>query len=68
MSLLRGRRYNRVKRQGQRTDLTSRQSGEKSTATLESQYGVNARTLTRDGAFASAVESLKPIIPDVPSD
>jgi hypothetical protein len=66
-SLLRGRRYNRTKHQGERTDLTSPQSeGKSSTAErLAEQYGVSRATVERDGQFAQAVETLKPHIPDI---
>jgi N6-adenosine-specific RNA methylase IME4 len=66
-SLLRGRRYNRAKRQGERTDLTSRHFGEKSAETIAAQlavhYGVSQRTIERDGAFARAVEQVKAVEP-----
>ena len=49
-SLLRGRIYNRTKKQGQRTDLTSPQIEEKSTVTkLATQFGVGRATIERDG-------------------
>jgi hypothetical protein len=56
MSLLRGRRYNRTKKQGERTDLTSRQNGKKLNS-LAKEYGVSERTIQRDGAFAKEVEA-----------
>jgi len=60
MSLLRGRRYNRAKKQGERTDLTSGQNVQKSTAAerLAAEHGVNEKTIRRDGDFAEAVEAL----------
>ncbi|HYW80504.1 MAG TPA: DNA N-6-adenine-methyltransferase, partial [Thermoguttaceae bacterium] len=60
MSLLRGRRYNRLKKQGARTDLTSPHCEEKlSTADrLASEYGVSGATIERDGQYASAVDKL----------
>lgn len=60
MSLLRGRRYNRTKKQGTRTDLTSHQNDEKSTTAerLAQQHGVSKATIERDGKFAEAVEVL----------
>jgi hypothetical protein len=68
-SLLRGRRYNRAKRQGARTDLTLGHSGPKSredtAERLAEQPGVGSRTIKRDGRFAAAVETLKPTIPDI---
>ena len=66
-SLLRGRRYNRTKRQGERTDLTSGQYVHKFTTAeiLGERHGVDEKTIRRDGQFAAAVESLKPSIPDI---
>ena len=67
-SLLRGRRYNRIKRQdaghgnqksgGQ--NVTPNQAKE-----LGKQYGVDERTIKRDGQFAAAVEELEAVIPDI---
>lgn len=70
MSLLRGRRYNRTKKAhggDRRSDGVSSVQNEhlKSTAKLASQHGVSPATIRRDGAFAKAVEKLKPVIPDV---
>jgi phage N-6-adenine-methyltransferase len=67
MSILRGRRYNRMKRQGERTDLTSGQNGTKSTTaeTLGAQHGVSERTIKRDGQFADAIEKLKQVEPGI---
>lgn len=67
MSLLRGRRYNRTKRQGERTDLTSDQNDTKlqTAEVLAQEYGVSAPTIKRDGQFARAVEELKPFVPDI---
>lgn len=67
MKLLRGRRYNRAKRQGARTDLTSGQSGQKFDAAefLGREHGVSARTIRRDGEYALAVEKLKAADPSL---
>jgi glutaredoxin len=67
MSLLRGRRYNRTKAQGTRSDLTSPQNEEKLTTAekLADQYGVSRATIERDGAFATAVDELREIQPDI---
>lgn len=67
LSLLRGRRYNRGKKLvGVRGPEKLAQGEPTSTAaTLAQQHGVSPATIKRDGAFASAVESLKPIIPDI---
>jgi len=56
--LLRGRRYNRAKRQGARTDLTSGQNDQKSTTAdrLAKEHGVSPATIRRDGKFAEEVE------------
>lgn len=61
-ALLRGRRYNRLKKQGERTDLTSGQNVQKLTTTAErlaAQHGVDEKTIRRDGQFAAAVEKVK---------
>ncbi len=60
MSLLRGRRYNRLKRQGARTDRTSAQNEQKLEASEEiaKEYGVSRATVVRDGQFAAAVDKL----------
>jgi N6-adenosine-specific RNA methylase IME4 len=56
-SYLRGQRYNREKRQGERTDLTSGNSCTKSTANrLGDEYKVSERTIKNDGQFAQAVD------------
>jgi N6-adenosine-specific RNA methylase IME4 len=65
-TLLLGRRYNRAKKQGERTDTTSRQSGEKSPAeSLAKQHNVGARTVERAGQFARAVDKLKTADPEI---
>jgi len=67
MSLLRGRRYNRTKRQGARTDLTSGNICPKldTSIRLAAEHGVSPRTVKNDGAFARAVEKLKVDEPDI---
>jgi len=59
--LLLGRRYNRSKKQGQRTDLTSHQNDGKSTDRtadrLAKEHGVSRPTVERAGKFAEEVES-----------
>jgi len=66
-SLLRGRRYNRVKKGhgGDRKSEESKPQNEdlKTAETLAIQHGVSRATVERDGAFASAVESLKETVP-----
>ena len=60
MSLLRGRRYNRTKKQGERTDITCGQNVQKLTTaeSLAAEHNVNEKTIRRDGEFAEAVETL----------
>jgi len=60
MSLLRGRRYNRARRQGERTDLTSPQNEAKlrTSERLAQEHGVSRATIERDGQFAEAVDKL----------
>ena len=64
-SLLRGRIYNRTKKQGRRTDLTSPHFEEKSAAGLATNYGVSKATIERDGQFARAVEVVKQADPTI---
>jgi phage N-6-adenine-methyltransferase len=61
MSLLRGRRYNRIKKgHGERGPEKSGQNVQSfSTAeTLAAEHGVDEKTIRRDGKFAEAVEAL----------
>jgi ParB family chromosome partitioning protein len=60
MSLLRGRRYNRQKKQGKRNDLTSPQYEDKSKTSeiLAQEHGVSRATIERDGQFVDAVEKI----------
>jgi N6-adenosine-specific RNA methylase IME4 len=67
MSLLRGRRYNRVKgRQGGdhksngQNDLLINRA-----ETLATQYGVSEKTIRRDAEFADTVGELQTTIPDI---
>ncbi len=57
--LLLGRKYNRLKSQGKRTDLTSRQIGEKleTGSKLAGEHGVSSRTVERAGAAAEAIDT-----------
>lgn len=66
-TLLLGRRYNRAKRQGERTDLTSGQSDQKSTAAerIAAEHNVGEKTVRRAGKVAEAVEKVKVIAPDI---
>lgn len=66
-TLLLGRRYNRAKKQGERTDLTSGQNDQKSTAAdrLAAEHGVGEKTIRRAGKFAEAIEKTKAIDPDI---
>jgi hypothetical protein len=65
-SLLRGRIYNRTKKQGQRTNTLSDKMSEGQTAAkLATDYGVTSRTIERDGQFARAVEDVKKADPTI---
>jgi hypothetical protein len=71
--LLRGRIYNRTKKQAggtganQHTEQTG-QNGQSATATkLAADYGVDERTIRRDGQFARAVETVKAADPSPPA-
>ena len=62
MSLLRGRRYNRLKK-GHGGDRKSESSGQnvhldKTAETIARQHGVTERTVRRDGQFAEAIDKL----------
>jgi ParB-like chromosome segregation protein Spo0J len=66
LSLLRGRRYQRAKRQGARTDLTSPHSeGRLAAEQIAQEHGVSRATIERDGQFARAVENVKAVAPDM---
>lgn len=62
MSLLRGRRYNRIKpKQGGTGANQHEQSGQNvqsARSALAAEHGVNEKTIRRDGEFAEAVETL----------
>lgn len=60
-SVLRGKQYNRLKRQGARTDLTSDQNDQRldTSEQLAVKHGVSSPTIRRDGQFAEAVEALE---------
>jgi N6-adenosine-specific RNA methylase IME4 len=67
-ALLVGRRYNRAKKQGARTDLTFRQSdgrSEQTAAKIARDHGLGTRTVERAGQFADAVERVKAIAPSI---
>jgi ParB family chromosome partitioning protein len=68
MSLLRGQRYNRTKRQdgGHGDQKSEYQTDTPNTAeVLASQYGVSAPTIKRDGQFAQAVDILEDFLPGI---
>jgi len=70
MSFLRGRRYNRQKKTmaeaGAMKGKSSGQNVRSSTAeSIAEQYGVDERTIRRDGQFADAVEKIEPYVPDI---
>ena len=54
-SYFRGKLFESARRPGSRTDLTSGQSVARS---LAARYGIDRRTLTRDAAFARALDGL----------
>lgn len=58
--LLLGRRYNRAKKQGERTDITSGKSCQKSTTAerLAKEHGVTEKTVRNAGKFQSAAAKL----------
>jgi hypothetical protein len=58
-SYYRGRHYLSLKKQGRRTDLTSRQTGEMRTDRLLGRlYGVGARTISRDADLCKALDAI----------
>lgn len=73
VSLLRGRRYNRVKKVVPNQDGINQyaevnpqnEDKPKTSELLAEQYGVSHATIERDGQFADAVEALKPTVPDI---
>lgn len=69
MSLLRGRRYNRLKKSESGRSDRDFSGGQnvlpKTAEKLATEHGVNEKTIRRDGQFASDVEKLKEIVPDV---
>lgn len=58
--LLLGRRYNRAKKQGERTDITSGKSCQKSTTAerLAKEHGVTEKTVRNAGKFQAAAATL----------
>lgn len=64
-TLLLGRRYNRAKKQGARTDLTSCQIVTKlpTAEKLAKEHGVSQRTVVRAGQFADAVDKVDRAVP-----
>lgn len=70
-ALLVGRRYNRAKKQGARSDLTFRQSdgrSEQTAAKIARDHGLGTRTVERAGQFADAIEKVKAIAPSIEMD
>jgi hypothetical protein len=58
-SYLRGKRYLETKQQGTRSDLTSGQSDQKSTAEqLAEEFNVGEKTIRREAKFAEAVDQI----------
>ncbi|MCX7048167.1 MAG: hypothetical protein NTX50_22125 [Candidatus Sumerlaeota bacterium] len=67
ISNIRGRIYNRTKKSvGKPAGTILGQSEPISSAEkLGKEFGVSADTIKRDGQFAAAVETLKPVVPDI---
>ena len=61
-----GRKYEALKRQGQRTDLTSGQNVQKSTAAekIADETGKNEKTVRRAGAYARALDKIGAVNPE----
>lgn len=72
-SLIRGRRYNRTKKQGfkgnQHTVVASGQNVHnqkpRTAEVLAAQHGVDEKTIRRDGQFAQAIERVKAVDPGI---
>lgn len=66
-ALLRGRRYNRLKRKQGRPSKSPQNEDfkGKTAAQLAREHGVSRQTIERDGQLAEAVETLKSIVPDI---
>ena len=65
-SLLRGRRYNRTKKQHGGDRKSSPQNEDlKASQQLAKQHGVSKATIERDGQFAAAVETVKAVDPEI---
>jgi len=69
LSIIRGRRYIRLKRaegrpkkRGQNVPVIPERTADK----LAAEHGVTERTIRRDGKFAEAVETLAEVVPDLP--
>jgi len=73
MSLLRGRRYNRLKKAqgfqdagpGRGKTIDQNDPMFSTADRLAKEHGVSAPTIKRDGQFAKAVEELKPVVPGI---
>jgi len=63
-TLLLGRRYNRTKKQGARTDLTSDQNDTKlqTAEVLAQQHGVSPATVKRAGQYAAAIDTIARVL------
>jgi len=70
VSLLRGRLYNRLKRE-RRANLKQNSpkcktcTSEDTAKALAKRHGVSPRTIKNDGQFAHAVEVIEPVVPDI---
>jgi site-specific DNA-methyltransferase (adenine-specific) len=71
-ALVIGRIYNRARRQGQRTDLTSGNSYQKSDGTtaerIAANHGLSEKTVRNAGDFAAAVDRVRTIAPTIEAD
>ncbi len=70
-SLMRGRLYNRQKRErggtgaNQYTEQKYQSDTSATAERLSAELGVSAPTIKRDGKFAEAVDTLRPVLPDI---
>jgi len=71
-ALLVGRRYNRAKKQGARTDLTLAQSEPKlpehTADRMAREHGLSRETVKRAGQFADAIDKVREIAPYIEQD
>jgi N6-adenosine-specific RNA methylase IME4 len=63
-SIIRGRRYNRTKKQGKRTDLVANCNKVDTATALAEKHGVSRATVIRDGKRAEALDKLAETKPE----